>query len=199
MNRRNVLVAAVGSMATLGSGMASAMVGGNGLPGLLGAASQMASRTEACALLPVSAPAPTAAATSLIQMKRFFPTQAGRGALSNFTLDLRLLDSQGISRTVYAWQMRRRAQGQPQGGGFLMQFLSTSVDVVANFRPDGARASITWSGPVPRGTDSILVTPRLSTGRVPSAADLRFDVANQVLTMADGSARDFDSILLYAA
>lgn len=200
MNRRKVLVAAVGSMAGLGSGMASAMVGGGGMPGLFGAAINLAGRNEPCALLPVSAPAGTAAATSLVHMKRFFPNAVlGRGALAQFTLDLRLVDNKGMARTVYAWQMRRRPDAQAQAGGFRMQFLADYVDVVANFRLEGSRTATTWSGAVPRGTDSILVTPRLSTGRVPDAISLRFDVDKQELTMADGSLRDFDAVLLHAA
>lgn len=200
MNRRNLLVAAVGSVASLGSGMASAMAGGNGLAGLVGAAINLAGRNEPCALLPVSAPPMAAAATSLVHMKRHFPNVVlGRGALAQFTLDLRLVDNKGMARTVYAWQMRRRPDSQAPATGFRMQFLADYVDVVANFRLEGSRTSTSWSGAVPRGTDSILVTPRLSTGRVPEAIDLRFDVAKQELTMADGSLRDFDAILLHAA
>ena len=133
-------------------------------------------------------------------MKRFFPNAVGgRSQLAHFTLDLRLLDARGFSRTVYAWQMRRRSIADSHNTGFRMQFQADSVEVVATIRPDGSRSPITWAGQVPRGTDSILVTPRLSTGRAPNAVDLRFDVGRQELSMADGSLRDFDAVLIHAA
>ncbi|HWS25545.1 MAG TPA: hypothetical protein VN259_03130 [Xanthomonadales bacterium] len=199
MNRRNMLVAAVGSVATLGSGVASALAGGSA-GGLLAAAVSAAGREEFCALLPVSRATASAASTSRVQMTRFFPNVVGgRSQLAYFTVDLRLQDEKGLSRTVYAWQMRRRPVAQSHASGFRMQFEADYAEVVATIRPDGSRAPITWAGPVPRGTDSILVTPRLSTGRAPNAIDLRFDVDRQELSMADGSLRDFDAVLLHAS
>jgi hypothetical protein len=108
-----------------------------------------------------------------------------------------LLDDQLQLHTVYAWQLARHTSTS-WSGGFRMDLPGQLLSLVVNLRPRGARATETWSGRPLIGFDSMLVTARTRTGRAPLAADLRLDVATRELSLADGSPRDFDALLLSA-
>lgn len=191
MNRRNMLVATVGSLACAGASLAHG-TGGWRAPALLDGGA-------ACALLPLQSA--TGGGVTQVNMTRFFPSAVrGPGLLTRFDLDLRVLDGTGALRTVHAWQLRRSTLAQDvQRGGFRMRFDTHAIDIVAHLRAGAEGPALRWSGRLPAGVDSLLVTPRLATGLPPRAADLHFDAQHGLLSMRDGSARDFDAVLLTAA
>lgn len=197
MNRRELLLATTGALATAASGSALGM-SGRGLLPLVGTATSAALSGASCALIPVQ-PAPRSyRGLREICMKRFFPSEVGgAGQLEYLSLDLQMLDDRSQLQTVYAWQMSRRA-GTSWSGGFRMSLPGQQVNFVVNLRRPGSRITESWSGTPVIGVESVLATARASTGRVPTAAELRLDPAKPELWLADGSPRDFDALLLSA-
>ncbi len=197
MNRRELLLATTGALASAASGSALGMSGSSLVP-LLGAASSAASVGAACALIPVQPVARATAGMRELCVKRFFPSLAGGASpLERLTLDLQMLDDRSQLQTVYAWQLSRRNSAS-WSGGFRMELPGQQVNLVINLRRRGSRASESWSGRPVVGVDSLLVTPRASTGQLPATADVRLDLSTPDLWMADGSQRDFDALLLSA-
>lgn len=198
MNRRELLLATTGALASAASGSALGMSGGGLLP-LMGAATSAAAvGGTSCALIPVQ-PAPRVfRGLREIRMKRFFPSQVGgAGQLEYLSLDLQMLDDRSQLHTVYAWLLSRRV-GESCSGSFRMSLPGQQVNFVVNLRRRGSRITESWSGAPVIGVDSILATARASTGRVPTAAELRVDPTKPELWLADGSPRDFDALLLSA-
>lgn len=192
MNRRDLLLATSGALACAVSGSAFGMRGGS----LPSATTGAAAFGVACALIPIQRAPHNATDTREICLKRFFPSEVeGPGQLEHLSLDLQLLDDRFQPHTVYAWQLARRTNAS-WSGGFHMGLPGQLVSVVANLRQRGSRTTESWSGRPVIGFDSMLVTARTSTGRVPSAIELCLDPTNQKLTLADGSPRDFDALLL---
>lgn len=198
MNRRDMLLATTGALASAASGPAFGMHGSGLLPLLGGASAAVAAGGPGCALIPVQ-PAPRAAGIlSEICLKRFFPSRvAGPGQLEHLSLDLQMLDDRSQLQTVYAWQLARRSSTS-WSGRFRMRLPGQQVNLVVNLRRSGSRTTESWSGRLVVGVDSVLVTPRVSTGQLPSIAELRLDPSAPELWLADGSPRDFDALLLSA-
>jgi hypothetical protein len=198
MNRRELLLATTGALASAASGSALGM-SGTGLLPLIGGGTAAATVGASCALFPVQ-PAPRMyAGMREICMKRFFPSLVeGAGQLEQLTLDLQMLDDRSQLQTVLAWQLVRRHSAS-WSGGFRMSLPGQQVNLVVNLRRRGSRGTESWSGRLVVGVDSILATPRASTGRLPLVAELRLDADQRELRLADGSPRDFDALLLSAA
>ncbi len=192
MNRRNLLLATSGALVCAASGLnAGALLG----PAESSTGSGFG---NACALIPVQRVRQGNAGLHEISLKRFFPRQVdGPDLLEHFALDLQFLDDLARPHTVYAWQLVRRLSAT-WSGGFRMGLPSHQVNLLAHLRQRGARTTESWSGRPLLGYESILTTARSSTGKVPLAPDLRLDAATMELSLADGSPRDFDALLLSA-
>lgn len=195
MNRRDLLLATTGALASAAAGSAFAKAGGGLVPPpVIGSGG--ASLGAACALIPVLSEPGAGFTLTEVCVKRFYPNQVdSANRLEYLTLDLQLLDDRSQLQTVLAWQLVRRSSAS-WSGGFRMGLTNQPVNLVVNLRKRGSRTTESWVTRMVSGGDSLLVTQRTSTGRPPSVTDLRLDVTKQELTLADGSQCDFDALLL---
>lgn len=193
MNRRDLLLASSGILACAASGSALGMSSG-----LLGASPDAAARNSRCALIPMQPAMGPMAESREICVQRFYPSEVeGPGQLEHLSLDLQLLDERFQLHTIYAWQLARRSCASCSGN-FRMALSGQLSSLIVHLRQRGARVTESWSARPLIGFDSVLVTARSSTGRVPGAAELRLDTVTRALSLADGSPRDFDAVLLSA-
>lgn len=193
MNRRDLLLASSGVLVVGASGSAFGMPSG-----FLGAAADAGARDSRCALIPLQAAAGPVPDLREICLQRFYPSEVDSPRqLEHLSLDLQLLDERAQLQTIYAWQLARRSCAS-WSGSFRMALPGQLTRLVVHLRQRGAQVTETWSARPRIGFDSVLVTARASTGRVPDAADVRLDPATRALSLTDGSPRDFDAMLLSA-
>lgn len=192
MNRRDLLLASSGVLAGAASGSAF------GMSDLFGASTDTAARHRRCALIPMQPAQGPFADLREICLRRFYPSEIdGPGQLEHLSLDLQLLDERFQLHTIYAWQLARHSSAS-WSGNFRMALPGELASLVVHLRQRGARVTESWSARPRIGFDSVLVTARASTGRVPDSAELRLDPVTRALSLADGSPRDFDAMLLSA-
>ena len=98
MNRRELLLATTGALASAASGSALGMSGSSLVP-LLGAASSAASVGAACALIPVQPVARATAGMRELCVKRFFPPP-GLSCVSASTTGLPLRPPRAMPRAI---------------------------------------------------------------------------------------------------
>lgn len=191
MKRRQVLVAAglaAGSPAFAGSEISTGrvIIPLGGVPGN-------------CALLPIEiSQRVTGAPVSEIRILKFLPGETSTG-VNHMDLDLIIPDAANLPRTIYAWQLRRSASGAPQASNQVrMRFpLGTTLAMTATVRTQtGTRV---FDASLPNGSLMVLTTARRSTGAPPALLDLRYQPAKSLLTLADGSPRDFEALILQTA
>ncbi len=126
----------------------------------------------------------------------YLPAELASG-VTRIDFDL-LLTGDGIpQRQIYVWQARRWSQGAMLGAsGLRMQFeddlaLGASVTVL-----DQSGIARRFGAEMPRATLMAFVTARRSTGVPPGLMDLRYDSSRRLLTLSDGSPRDFETLLV---
>lgn len=156
--------------------------------------------SAAGALLPISVNARVVGAPiAELQVQRFLPAEA-KTSLVRWDFDLELVDESSLVRTIYAWQLKRTRDGRTSSGSSLrLRFPQGARLAIASTIHGQSGQSQVYSATLPSSTYMVLVTPRASTGLPPALADLRFDAGKQRLSLADGSPRDFDALLLLTA
>lgn len=193
MNRRDLLLAASAALACTATGPVRAMNGRGGA-----VSSSVDAFGTDCSLLPVR-PASGQASGREIALLRFFPDQTDRpNRIESLALDLLLQDDRWQTHTIYAWQLSRRGC-MSCSGNFRMTLPAPLTTLVVHHRQRGMAATRSWSGQPILGFQSLLVTARSSTGRVPLGIDLRLDPVTLEPSLIDGSPRDFDTLLLSAS
>lgn len=193
MKRRQILVAsglavfgaaglANGGVSTVPTGGRVTIPGGSGI---------------SCAVLPVE-PASGAPGRfrNEVQLVEFLPSEKSSG-VARFDFDILLQEPGSSLRTVYAWQARRQSGGLMSGASSLrMGFESTlAVSVMVTVLGESGLAR-TLSTTLPERVLTAFVTSRRSTGRPPALTDLRYDSEKRLLTLVDGSPRDFETLLV---
>lgn len=189
MKRRQILVAgglAAASCLAVGQSMPSRRIGG--VAGQTGAAG---------ALLPISVNSRVVGAPiTELRVQRFLAAETRTG-LQRWDFDLEVNDEFSLVRTVYAWQLKRMSDGRLiASSGLRLRFPGGAQLAIASTIKGSSGQTQVYSANLPNSTYMVLVTPRASTGLPPTLTDLRFNSAKQQLTLADGSARDFDALLL---
>lgn len=197
MFRRNLLLAAVGSVAMLPftSERAQASNQAQTLGG-------PASNGPGCACYPISVDyAALAEPNGEMRLERYWPAQIHSSTVARWDFDLSLVDDSGIPRTFHAWQLRRTLSGQVSaGGGLRMRFppgssLGALATVHRRDSRGGSRIS-GWAALLPNATLAVITTARASTGVPPAMELLRFDPVRRELSLSSGDKRDFDALLI---
>lgn len=191
MKRRQLLIAAglaAGSPAYAGSEITT----GRGLVPLGGTPGN-------CALLPIEVnQRVTGAPISEIRILKFLPGEVATG-VQHMDLDLTVADASNLPRSIYAWQLRRSGSSAPSASNQVrMRFpLGTPLALTATVRT--ATGTRVFDASLPNGSLMVLTTARRSTNAPPALLDLRYQPAKSLLTLADGSPRDFDALILQTA
>lgn len=194
MKRRQLLIAAglaAGSPALAGNDW----VGGGGR----GALVSLGGAPGACALLPIDVSQRVVGAPiSELRILKFLPGETATG-VNRMDLDLTVPDAAYLPRTIYAWQLRRASNGAPYSSNQVrMRFpLGTQATLTATVRT--ATGTRVFDASLPNGSLMVLTTARSSTGAPPALLDLRYQPGKSLLTLADGSPRDFDALILQTA
>jgi hypothetical protein len=193
MKRRQMLVA--GGLAAV----STVAFGGETVTSTIAKAALAAGAgAPACVLLPIEvSQRATGAPISLLQISKFWAGEAATG-VARWDFDLRVYDAAGLPQAVFAWQLRRHgANGAAMASsGVRMRFPEgVRLDLAATVLGTTGKAQVFDAG-MPSGSLMVLATTRRLTGRPPALTDLRYNPVGMQLTMADGSRRDFDALLL---
>jgi len=111
--------------------------------------------------------------------------------------DLLVEDNGGIWRTIYAWQLRRSTSGSVTAANSMrMRFpQGAAIGLSTNVQSLSGQGGV-FTTRIYNGALSLLVTARQRTGKPPELMDLRYDPSRREVSMANGSPRDFESLLL---
>ncbi len=159
-------------------------------------------RSGDCALHRLPALSPLGALSEGdLRIGQYWPAQIKPASLAVWSVDLEIVDQDGIPRRVYAWQLTRSVHGADSPANSLRMRVpeTSSIGLSATMKHRDALGRLQpqhWHGQLHRDSSMLLTTSRASTGLPPVSADLRFNAEQRALQLADGGARDFDALLI---
>jgi hypothetical protein len=185
MKRRQILI-------TTGATIAAGWIPGQSMAAALGAGSSPV-ESPVCAMHRLDG----AASACPSGMLRLLAVQVAETAspVRRFDLDLTWEGEAGQPMTLHAWRLQRSAAGTVSAGSTLrMRLPDARARVVATI--DGRPLSGRHEAALELDAVSVIAAPRASTGLPPRRSDLAWNPTTRVLSLRDGTARDFDAVVI---